>query len=434
MNGIFRIIFISFLILFLNSLPAQAETVNEGLQNKEIIQLEVEKKDQIKENIKSSLTEKETDEDIKKDVVENSADVEFSLFDVIINEEENPDHPFKIEEDSLFGKIYQKKLERTSIPSYLLREELTFNYKKGIVDKVQFYGAYQGFVKGTFEGSDDYDTEYEWGFANVGAFGDFKNKKNAFKVQLNLKPQSGQDYMHSLFADMYIVNTSIPNHKIIIGHSRDQIGFEGASSSYILPFATRSQIARNFGNVRALGVRVAGNYPLADYSAAINSSDRYFHEFFPGLEFTSRVDFKPLGKTDGKYGNLVLGTGINTGRRHENYTVGSAYAGYSYKKFAINGEYAIADGYNGRNFSSNKATGFNTTVSYRLTKRLHALVRFDQFDPNRDISGDLRREYTAGLNYFIKGQALRLILNYVFCDNQNSQDSHRIILGTQILL
>lgn len=433
MNRIFRVIFIFCFILFPSN-PIQAQTTDTENIGQEIIQLEVAKKEPIKENIKSSLTEKETDEDIQKDIAKDSADVEFSLFDSIINDEENQDHPFKIEEDSLFGKIYKKKIERTSIPSYLLREELTFNYQKGIIDKVQFYGAYQGFIKGTFEGSDDYDTEYEWGFANIGAFGDFKNKKNAFKIQLNLKPQSGQDYLHSLFADMYIVNTSIPNHKIIIGHSRDQIGYEGAASSYVLPFATRSQIARNFGNIRTLGVRVAGSYPLVDYSAAINSSDRYFHELFPGLEFTSRVDFKPLGKTDGKYGNLILGTGINTGRRHENYTVGSAYAGYSYKKFAINAEYAIADGYNGKNFSSNKATGFNTTVSYRLTKRLHVLARVDQFDPNRDVGGDLRREYTAGLNYFIKGQALKLILNYVFCDKQNSQDSHRIILGTQILL
>ena len=164
------------------------------------------------------------------------------------------------------------------------------------------------------------------------------------------------------------------------------------------------------------------------------SSDRYFHEFFPGAEFTGWVNFKPLGKTDGKYGNLIIGTGLNAGRRHENYAVGGAYVGYSYKKFAANAEYAIADGYNGRSFSSDKATGFYTTVSYRLTKRLHVLARFDQFDPNRDVSGDLRREYTAGLNYFIKGQALRLILNYVFCDNQQTEDSHRIILGTQILL
>ena len=240
--------------------------------------------------------------------------------------------------------------------------------------------------------------------------------------------------MQGFITDAYIMNTSLPHHKIIVGNSRNQVGVDGGASSYTLPFAARSQIARNFGNTRALGVRVVGNYSLADYSLALNSSDRFFHEFFAGPEFTGWVNFKPLGRTDGRYGNLVVGGGLNAGHRNENYTVGGAYVGYSYKKFAVNAEYSIADGYNGRNFSSNRAEGFYTTVSYRLTQKLHILARFDQFDPNRDISGDLRREYTAGLNYFIKGQALRLILNYVFCENQNTEDSHRIILGTQILL
>ena len=99
-----------------------------------------------------------------------------------------------------------------------------------------------------------------------------------------------------------------------------------------------------------------------------------------------------------------------------------------------NFEYAIADGYNGTYRSTDKATGFYSTIAYRITQKLHILARYDQFDPNRDISDDLRREYSVGLNYFIKGQALRLILNYVFCDNEDMEDSHRIILGTQIVL
>ena len=99
-----------------------------------------------------------------------------------------------------------------------------------------------------------------------------------------------------------------------------------------------------------------------------------------------------------------------------------------------NFEYAIADGYNGTYISTDKATGFYTTIQYRLTQKLHILARYDQFDPNRDVANNLRREYSAGITYFIKGQALRLILNYVFCDNEDTEDSHRIILGTQILL
>lgn len=434
MNGIFKIAVILSLIFSLNCASVQAQTPITESEKNEIIHLDVHKTEQFKADVKTSLTEKETDEDIKKDTVSDNIDPEFSIFDEILDTDRNEEHPFKIEEESLFGKIYKKKLERTSIPSYLLKDELTFRYKKGPVHKAQFYGAYQGSLTGTFEPG-DFDRGYEFGIAEIGVVGAFKKEtKTDFKVQMNFKPVSGQSYLHSLFTDVYIMNTTVPNHKIIVGNSRNQVGIDGGASSYTLPFATRSQIGRNFGNVRVLGVRVVGNYPLIDYQMAVNSSDRYFHEFFPGAEFTGWINFKPLGKTDGKYGNLTIGTGVNTGRRHGDYSVGGAYVGYSYKKFAVNAEYAIADGYNGKVYSDKKATGFYTTVSYRLTKRLHALLRYDQFDPNREVSGNLKREYTAGLNYFIKGQALRLILNYVFCENQNADDSHRIILGTQIVL
>ena len=427
MKCFFRIVFILLGVLY--SLGGFAQ---DGTLENEVIHLDVEKS----ESIDALGVHSETggnSEDLKSGSINDNIDSEFSIFDNIIDKDKHNEHPFKIEEESLFGRIYNRKIEKTSIPSYLLQDELTFKYKSGVIDKVQIYGAYQGSIAERFEGS-DYDTAYDIGFINVGAVGDFRNRDNKFKVQFRLKPLSGESYMNSLFSDMYIMNTSIPNHKIIVGNSRDQIGFEGATSGYTLPFATRSQIARNFGNVRVLGVRVVGNYSLADYQLSLNSSDRYFHEFFPGAEFTGWVNLKPLGKTDGRYGNLVLGGGLNAGRRHGNYTVGGAYVGYSYKKFGANAEYAIADGYNGRIYSPNKATGFYTTLSYRLTKKLHVLARFDQFDPNRDIRGDLRREYSAGINYFIKGQAFRIILNYVFCDNQSTQDSHRIILGTQLLL
>ena len=410
-------------------------------QEQEVIHLDVSKNDSVDkqeipdDNFENRENNKKnnTSDWIQKDIIRDNVDTEFSIFDNLIDTDKDSDHPFKIEEESLFGRIYKKKLERTSIPSFLLKDELTFKYKKGIIDKVQFYGAYQGDMGFDFSGS-DYDTDYGFGFMEAGVIGDFKDKNTDFKLQFNFKKGENRTYLQGLVTDAYIMNTRIPHHKIIIGNSRNQVGFEGGMGSYVLPFAMRSQISRTFGNTRALGVRVVGDYDLVDYSVALNSSDRFFKEFFPGAEFTGWVNFKPLGKTDGKYGTLVLGGGLNAGHNDTNYTVGGAYASYRYKKFMTNFEYAIADGYNGTYISTDKATGFYTTIQYRLTQKLHILARYDQFDPNRDVANNLRREYSAGINYFIKGQALRLILNYVFCDNEDTEDSHRIILGTQILL
>lgn len=362
--------------------------------------------------------------------IDNNIEAEFSLFD---NFDLDKNNDGKIDENTFIGKILNQDISRTDIPSYLMKKQLTFRPKKGIVSKVQYYGAFQGDFSSTFLGS-DYDTSYDIGFLQFGAIGKFRNTKNDFKILFNPRPANGRTYMQNFIADAYIINSSIPHHKLVVGYSRNQVGKEGGSSSYILPFVIRSQIARNFGSTRALGVRLIGNYSLMDYNLAFNSSDRYFHTPFAGPEFTGWIDFKPLGKTDGRYGNLTFGGGINAGHNRTNYTVGSFYVGYKYKRLWTNFEYGIADGYNGTYVSTNKAQGFNYTIGYKIHPKVQLIARYDQFDPNRDVAHDTRREYTAGINYFIKGQAIRLILNYVFCNNQNSSDSHRIIVGTQLLL
>ena len=123
------------------------------------------------------------------------------------------------------------------------------------------------------------------------------------------------------------------------------------------------------------------------------------------------------------------------GQNETDYSVLGAYASYEYKKLYANFEWGKADGYNGaRGISSNKAEGLYTTLAYRITSKFQIVGRYDQYRPNLDVSDNMQKEYSAGINYFIKGQALKLMLNYVYCNNESKADSHRIILGTQILL
>ncbi len=391
-----------------------------------------ENSDLIDKNDENEFKKTEDENNILKKPLDANSNIEteFSLFDNFNLDKKNN---AKIDENTLLGKIIKSDIVRTDVPSYLLHDELTFRPKKGIVSKVQYFVAFNGDLSSLWY-RNDYDTSCDINFFQIGAIGNFRNTKNDFKVLFNPIPFSGRTYMQNFVADAYVVNRSIPHHKVVVGYSRNQIGKEGGASSYILPFVIRSQIARNFGSARALGVRLIGDYSLVDYNFAFNSSDRHFHTPFAGPEFTGWVDFKPLGKTDGRYGNLVLGAGLNAGHNKTTYTVGSFYVGYKYKRLWTNFEYGIADGYNGTRVSTDKAGGFAYTIGYKVHPRLQLIARYDQFDPNRSVNHDTKREYTAGINYFIKGQALRLILNYVFCNNQNMADSHRIILGTQILL
>lgn len=361
--------------------------------------------------------------------VSDNTELDFELFKRF-----DADNDGKIDEDSLIGKVLHSKITRTDVPSFLYQDDLTFNYNKGPLSRIHVYGAYRGAVNALW--SPRYSTDYDNLVTQFGVYGSFKDPNYKFKVALNPIPlNKGQNYADRLISDAYIVNTSIPNHQIVAGYSRVQTGKEGGTSTYILPFVARSQIARNFGSGRSIAVKVIGNYQYIDYNIAFGSSGRYITSGLPGTEFTGWVNVKPFGDKSSKYGKLTIGGGYNGGHNRIDYSVVSAYLAYNHKKLWSNFEAGFADGYSGLNgISSNRACGYAATVGWKLNPHLQVLGRVDQFDPNRDVSKDLRREYTIGLNWFIKGQALKVMLNYVFCDNQSIPDSHKIILATQVLL
>lgn len=367
--------------------------------------------------------------DVDGDIADN-----FSVGDDVITDEE---WYFDMGGKTLKEKIKEiNAKEHTSIAKshYLFEEILTKKFDKSPIATMHLFGYYRSNLSYDLN-PDDNDLTYGYNDIDVGINGKFRDNKNYYELRLRFTPTDDYDFFQYLPSNMYIANTSIPNHTIIVGNTRTATGYEGSKSSSIIPFVARSQISRNFGNTRKLGVRIKGNYDLIEYDLGGYSSDTYFRKFFPGAEFAGWMSLKPLGKTDGRYGKLKLGSGITAGQHDINYTVLGAYASYEYKKLYANFEWGKADGYNGaKALSSNKAEGLYTTLGYRITPKIQFITRYDQYKPNLDKSDDIRREYTAGINYFIKGQAVKLMLNYVFCQNDIKDDSHRLILGTQFLL
>lgn len=333
--------------------------------------------------------------------------------------------------------IYYLEIEQTEKPTFLLKEILTKYYdENSILESTQIWGAYNGNIGMYLYENGPITNHYSYSFMNIGLDGKLKNNNADFRIMLNYNPLSSRNFVQNLFADVYIASNKIPHHRVFLGNVRPAAGMEGSYNPCVLPFIARSQIARNFSGVRKLGAGIQGDYNLIDYNFGLYSSDTYFQEFFPGTEFTGWINLKPLGKTDGRYGKLTLGGGLQAGNRNNSYTVTGAYLGYEYKKWLLNFEWANADGYNGPvGYSVDKhASGFYSTLIYKINPKLQALIRYDEFDPDKNIANNKQKEYTAGINYFIKGQALKLILNYIYCENNSTKDSHRILLGTQILL
>ena len=359
--------------------------------------------------------------------VSDSIETEFEVFDELGDEQDK-----KYPEQTFLQKIIKTEISRTDIPSYLLEDEFTHKFKNG--GSIEFFGAHRGSISALFN-PHSYSTKYDNLTTEFGFFG--KTKDEAFNYRFTLLPVpiEGKNYLDTIWSDMFITYNKIPHHKILIGRSRGLVGMEGGNSAYTLPFLNRSQIARNFGNLRTTAVKIIGDYNYADYSLSLGSSGRTLTSGMPGIDFIGWVNIKPFGSQDGKWGKLTIGGGINAGHNDFNYTVGTVYIGYKHKRLWTNFEASIADGYNGGAALSNKqAGGFAYTLGWKIKPYLQIIGRIDQFDPDRTVSGNTKREYTAGINWFVKGQALRFMLNYVFCQNDNAPDSQRIIIGSQVVL
>ena len=331
-------------------------------------------------------------------------------------------------------KIKSREVTDLNKSHYLLHEILTKRFEKSPVKSMQLYGIFRSNMDIDFY-PDDTDTTYGFNDLNVGVKGDFRDDKTFYEARLRLHPQHNYSFLQFMPSNFYIATKAIPRHTIYVGNMRTPTGYEGGLSTSLLPFVARSQIARTFGNTRQVGVKVKGSYDFVEYDLGGYSSDTYFRKFFPGAEFAGWLTLKPLAKTEEKYGNLKLSGGITAGENDIDYFVAGARVGYDYKNFFADFEWAKADGYNGaKDLSKNKAEGFYTTAGYKLTPKLHLLARYDQFKPNLSHSSEIKREISTGINYYLKGQALKLMLNYVYCQNEIKKDSHRIIIGTQILL
>lgn len=372
-------------------------------------------------------------QEVLLDIEGESSDITEQKEDVITDEEWYFDMQGKTLREKI-AEINAKEHKDISKSHYLLEEILTKKFEDSPVETMHLFGYYRGGVTMDFM-PDDEDLGYEYSTIEAGVNGKFKGGKSYYEARFRFKPQHNYSFFQYMPSNLYVATTAIPHHTIIVGNTRIATTYEGAKSSSVIPMFARSQISRNFGNIRKLGVRVRGNYDLVEYDLGGYSSDTYFRKFFPGAEFAGWVTLKPLGKTSGKYGTIKLGGGFTSGQNDIDYTVLGAYASYEYKKLYANFEWGKADGYNGaRGISSNKAEGLYTTLGYRITPKLQLVGRYDQYRPNLDIADNMQKEYSAGINYFLKGQALKLILNYVYCNNESKPDSHRIILGTQLLL
>ncbi len=82
-----------------------------------------------------------------------------------------------------------------------------------------------------------------------------------------------------------------------------------------------------------------------------------------------------------------------------------------------------------------EADGWSATAAYYLVPgKVQGVLRHEEFDPNTGVGGNTIRSWTVGLNYLIKGEDLRLMIDYIYGEVPGSTtDGGRLLTRMQVL-
>ncbi len=147
--------------------------------------------------------------------------------------------------------------------------------------------------------------------------------------------------------------------------------------------------------------------------------------------FAARVMLSPLGKMSTQEADLDISkkplftiganyfyNNLNAGESSSSYgTVWNNYkdlhnfgfdAHFKWMGAAIQGEALFSQGDNKTTDVTKRAMGWYAQAGYMITPKLGLAVRFSQYDPNRDVSGDLETEQIGAISYYFFGHCLKV--------------------------
>ena len=215
-----------------------------------------------------------------------------------------------------------------------------------------------------------------------------------------------------------------------VGQMKYPLTMEGLTPSSQLDFIDRSIItAREYGDRRDIGYLVYGDNHKFDYSLGLfNGSGPNNQDNNDNKDLSGRFVFHASDK-------IKFGTSFYRGPHNRLATdefdvnrnragVEFAYTGYP---FGVKTEYM-----QGSDDDANSG-GYYGSVTYSVNSTYQFGARFEGWDPNHDSSDDETTMTTLGVNYKLKGDAAKIMANYVLTnDNSASKNMSEFLVQFQV--
>ena len=258
--------------------------------------------------------------------------------------------------------------------------------------------------------------------------------------------------------DFYVYWTPIEELNAKIGYFKVPFNRQRMTSSAKLLLQDRAIASEAFDQDRDYGLDIYGK-PFdghMEYHAAVfqgagekNIKGNTDNKLMGVLS----IRYNPFGKydyydeTDVKYSDTLKATvgasvafngkKVDVKTPNTDITVGVVDLGVKYKGLSWNSEYYVMKE-EPKSSANVNSDGFFTQVGYFiLPKKLEVAARYSMLDPNKDVAGDIQKEYTGGINYYFRAHRSKIQADFgdfvTSKGSQQDQKEKRIRLQYQII-
>jgi hypothetical protein len=237
----------------------------------------------------------------------------------------------------------------------------------------------------------------------------------------------------SVFQDLFITFQS-PYVDASIGQFKIPVSWEGYNSSSKLLFAERASVAREFGDRRDMGLRLAKTWEYFGYSAGLyNGTTLNNLDNNNAKDAALRLEAYPVK------GLVIAGVVYaSVGDRDEPGSKDRFEGDVRYERgpFLLQAEYI-----RGRDVTSGGETdghGFYGALAWTFAEVLQPALRIGYLDPDVDAdlpvsaSKDELFHVDVGLNYFIQKHEAKLQLNYYRFEYDDDTPRDEVLLAAQV--
>ncbi len=228
-----------------------------------------------------------------------------------------------------------------------------------------------------------------------------------------------------LIQDLNIFYQFSPQLKVAVGQMHYPLTMEGLQPSSALDFIDRSILAsRAYGDRRDIGLLASGAQARLDYAVGVfngsgtNTTDNNNSKDIAGRVALNVTENIHIGGS-GYYGaNNRMAADTKDVKRNR---VGFEFA-YVNDRFGVKSEFMTGTEADVKN------RGFYGTVTYTLNPKILFGFRFDNWDPDLDISNNKETITTFGASYKLHGNAAKIMINYLLRGEEGTSLSNNELL------